>query len=130
MDKERLELSTALVGDSGYLIFRPSLVDGKLGLDLVFQSEEQQKSFNFPYQIGTKGDKPSAGVEKRHLLKPNDLVVLVTDGVTDNLNSHQIKETILEAAGNGSDINLNVDAIAERIGQKSFEFSLDQYESL
>ena len=42
------KVHAANIGDSGFMIVR----DGKL----VFESPAQQHSFNFPFQIGSRGD--------------------------------------------------------------------------
>ena len=51
-------LQTANMGDSGYALFHVN--DNKL--ELYFRSEEQQKEFNYPVQIGSVGDPPSMAV--------------------------------------------------------------------
>jgi hypothetical protein len=47
-------LSTLNIGDSGYTLLHPVQKEsGDVDLKLVFRSEEGQKSFNFPDQIGS-----------------------------------------------------------------------------
>jgi protein phosphatase PTC7 len=73
---------TSLIGDSAYYIFRP---DGKT-FNLIYESQDQLHGFNFPYQIGSKGDDPSVAIAKTHAnLQNDDLIIAVTDGVSDNL---------------------------------------------
>lgn len=78
------EITTLNVGDSGYSIHRRNDKDE---LELVFASEAGQKSFNFPYQLGGQyGDEvKDVAVEKHHILKQNDIIVVYSDGVSDNV---------------------------------------------
>jgi protein phosphatase PTC7 len=46
----------------------------------IFQSEEQTKTFNFPFQIGSEGDPPQLAISLGHEVRDNDLIVLATDG--------------------------------------------------
>ena len=82
LDPEKREyLHTANIGDSGYMLLR------KNGLDLlkVFRSEELQHSFNFPFQVGTGGDDPATATVEVHEVKNNDIIVMGTDGLWDNM---------------------------------------------
>ena len=81
LDEEKPFLYTANLGDSGYLLLR------KQGVDLVsvFRSEEQQHSFNFPFQVGTGGDDPATAEENFHEVQNNDILVVASDGLWDNL---------------------------------------------
>ena len=55
----------ANLGDSGFMLFRPdpAAAGGRGGrgpLQLLFRSEDQQHSFNFPFQLGTdSSDRPA-----------------------------------------------------------------------
>ena len=89
LDDEKLLLRTAFVGDSAYAIFRKQ--DDKY--QLIFKSKEQQKSFNFPFQvkkckinqIGSKGDDPSCAITDQHEVELLDLIIMGTDGLFDNI---------------------------------------------
>jgi protein phosphatase PTC7 len=72
------------IGDSGYSIHRRNEKDQ---LELVFASEPGQKRFNFPNQLGGKhgDDVKDVGVERTHTLDPDDVIVIYSDGVSDNL---------------------------------------------
>ena len=53
---------------------------------MYFRSKEQQKSFNFPYQIGSVGDDPrTSGEDNEHKFEDGDVVLIYSDGVSDNL---------------------------------------------
>lgn len=78
------KIATINIGDSGYSIHR--IQNGK-DLQVVFASEAGQKRFNFPHQLGGKyGDEvKDVAVEMTHTLEPNDILVVYSDGVSDNL---------------------------------------------
>ena len=62
-------ISTTNIGDSGYALFHvvKNEETGAMIPEVYFRSKEQQKSFNFPYQIGSRGDPPeSAGLDMTH----------------------------------------------------------------
>ena len=121
LDPLQLKLHTAFLGDSGYMIFRRNDFDAKK-LDIVFRSEEQQHSFNFPYQVGTNGDNPATAVVQSHDLLLDDIVLLGTDGVFDNLfNLDIIKDLEGFLAGNEFDATL----LAQTIAKSAFAKSLD-----
>ncbi|KAI9141778.1 phosphatase 2C-like domain-containing protein, partial [Paraphysoderma sedebokerense] len=82
-NKKTGQLSTANLGDSGYIIIR----DGRV----AFKSVEMQHYFNCPYQLSLKpGDLPRNAYETTHQLVPNDIVIAATDGLFDNLYEEDI----------------------------------------
>ena len=97
-------LSTTLLGDSSYMILRPT--SNKEIIEL-YRSEEQQHSFNFPYQWGTNGDNPIVAIDKEHIIQHNDIVILGSDGVFDNWFDHEIIDIVrsnLDHQGNLFDL--------------------------
>jgi len=72
-----------MIGDSGYCIIRK----GKISM----KSEEQERSFNTPYQFGRdkKGETFGEGLEvaelTTQLIKKGDTILAATDGLFDNL---------------------------------------------
>lgn len=54
-------------------------------LEVLFRSKEQQYRFNFPYQCGTDCELPYKAFDNEHVVKPNDIVVMGSDGLFDNL---------------------------------------------
>lgn len=83
-------LNAANLGDSGFMVIR--------GLDIVYRSKEQQHSFNFPYQIGTgSADKPHHAQRIQVEVQPDDLVILGTDGLWDNLFDEDIIDIVANA---------------------------------
>ena len=78
------KLYTSYIGDSGYCILRQGPTQT---YEVVFQSKSQQRDFNFPYQLGWRnnGDHPDQAVSLSHDVLHNDIVIVSTDGVLDNL---------------------------------------------
>jgi protein phosphatase PTC7 len=112
LDMEKNYLHTLNLGDSGYMIIRDlayksvyekiqsskeeNIKDQSDSIDLkvIFKSDEQQHEFNFPYQVGTHGDPPESSEIRVHDFKENDIIVLGTDGLWDNLYEEQILNVI------------------------------------
>lgn len=95
------DLYTANVGDSGYMILIPVLknLPNNAGTsfvyDIVFQSESQQKSYNFPYQLGPTGDNPLEVTQNKvHRMGYGALVIVYSDGVSDNLFPGEVKAIV------------------------------------
>ena len=74
------KLSAAYIGDSVFSLYRKDQ-----DYRLFFQAEENQREFNFPYQVGTEGDNPSESIKKDFPSNIGDLLVVGTDGLWDNL---------------------------------------------
>ncbi|CAI2385446.1 unnamed protein product [Moneuplotes crassus] len=89
------EMEVSNIGDSGFLVIRKNI---------IYQSEEQQHSFNAPYQLtrmplgfarkhkifGYYSDKPKDSKNYTCRLQKGDIVILATDGLFDNLYSKDI----------------------------------------
>ena len=96
-------LNTLNVGDSGYSIHRfvdnnNNNSDGsKNELQVVYASVPGQKRFNFPHQLGGKhGDEvKNVGVVNDHELQDGDIIVLYSDGISDNLYPNDYHECML-----------------------------------
>lgn len=68
----------ANIGDCGLCVIRRG--------EIIFRTEEQQHSFNFPYQLGTGSkDTPTDAQQYTFNVEKGDVVILGTDGVFDNL---------------------------------------------
>ncbi|CAG5082280.1 Oidioi.mRNA.OKI2018_I69.PAR.g10083.t1.cds [Oikopleura dioica] len=77
-------LTTANLGDSGYLIVRNG--------EIIDRSEKQTHKFNIPKQLAYAppslrfiADMPSDAHEKKFVTHPGDLIVTATDGLFDNV---------------------------------------------
>ena len=82
-------MNSVNVGDSGFIIIR----DGQ-----VIQSHQITiHSFNFPFQLGQGSpDQPEDGVVAGIKIKPEDIIVMATDGLWDNLFEEQVAELVVE----------------------------------
>jgi protein phosphatase PTC7 len=82
-------LNSVNVGDSGFIIIH----EGQ-----VIQSHQITiHSFNFPFQLGQGSpDQPEDGVVAGIKLKPEDIIVMATDGLWDNLFEEQVAELVIE----------------------------------
>jgi serine/threonine protein phosphatase PrpC len=80
-------LSIANLGDCGVMVFR----DGKV----FFRTEEQQHSFNHPYQLGTNSrDMPEDAQSLHCKVRPYDVILVASDGLFDNLFEEEILEEV------------------------------------
>ena len=86
------KMSTCNLGDSAYMIVRPR---DDHTLVKIHRSKEQTYSFDFPYQCGQNCDLPYDADDAEHTVEHNDIVVLGTDGVTDNLFDEQMIDNCL-----------------------------------
>jgi protein phosphatase PTC7 len=82
------EMKIYQIGDSGMVISNNNRI--------IFETDEQQHSFNFPYQIGKNGsggfhgDSPNEGLFYRIQMTKGDTIILGSDGLFDNLNNSDI----------------------------------------
>jgi protein phosphatase PTC7 len=81
------------IGDCQIVVIRPR--DRKV----LFKSREQWHWFDCPYQLGTNSvDQPrNDAVLSVIELEEGDIVLAVSDGVTDNLWGHEVLDNILES---------------------------------
>ncbi|KAF9357766.1 hypothetical protein BGX26_003117 [Mortierella sp. AD094] len=82
------ELRIANLGDCGVSVIRRN--------EFVFRTEEQQHSFNYPYQLGTGStDSPKDALIFTVKVESGDIVVMGTDGIFDNLFDEDILEEVV-----------------------------------
>ena len=91
-------LGVANLGDSGFMVLRK----GPLGMSVVIKSEEQQHSWNCPYQLTRlpktlltrfpklQLDKASDCERYTVPIKEGDLVIMFSDGLRDNLHDREV----------------------------------------
>ena len=91
-DGEPVVLATN-VGDCAVIIVRPS------SGEVVYETKEQWHWFDCPRQLGTNSpDTPNDNAVTDIVnVKEDDLVLVVSDGVTDNLWKNEISEKVSEA---------------------------------
>ena len=124
IDDKKPILYSCNIGDSGFMILRKVKNSHGNHLKVVFQSKEQYRAFNYPYQVGTNGDNPMiyAGVNS-HNIKNNDIIVCGSDGLFDNLDCCHIVQGILPFLE--EDRIVDVKLLSEVIAKFAYEFSLD-----
>ncbi|KAJ1817949.1 hypothetical protein LPJ56_003950 [Coemansia sp. RSA 2599] len=109
------ELRVANLGDCGLTVVRQG--------DMVYRTEEQQHSFNFPYQLSTEthSDRPSDAQVFRLKIQKGDVIIVGSDGVFDNL----FDEDILE------EVNQHLPPIMRAEGEPELKYANDSlwYES-
>lgn len=114
LQANRAGVGVANLGDSGFMLLRGS----PQGMEVVAKSREQQHGFNFPYQLShwppalaariPPDVRPDSAADCEHYQLPvlaGDLVLLYTDGLSDNLFEHEILEVVERAlARDGEDV--------------------------
>jgi protein phosphatase PTC7 len=169
LDKQLNQLSYSNIGDCGLMVVRRfyneargSLRDKvispnerKTDWKVAYISQQQLRSFNFPYQLGfskvpsseggtvfeTPNDADTASIP----LVPGDIIILATDGLYDNLDLNEIVDVVhrweaehFPSTGNEGkekdDIKLPsktgnkaVSQLAERLVKLARELSLDTH---
>lgn len=117
LDPEEPKLYTANIGDSGFYLFR---IKGSEPV-LVYRSVSTVHGFNFPLQLGTNGDTADKAHVKVLDVQHSDVIVMFTDGVSDNLYLEQVQE-IVKALGERpglQQIKEAAEAIAEKAKKQS-----------
>ena len=96
------QLNSVNVGDSGFIIIREG--------QMVQSRQITIHSFNFPFQLGQGSpDRPEDGLIDSFELKPEDIIIMATDGLWDNL----FEEQVVELAVGESDVSKLAKSIAE-----------------
>lgn len=133
------------LGDSGFMILKP--VKSKSGEDDVkykikFRSQSQQHGFNTPYQLtlappdGRVGDSThltatdsSIKPPLKYVAKVGDVVLLMTDGVLDNIFDKELVEIVaasIKLHSQKHSMEEIPDLVAQDIALKAREFSKDR----
>lgn len=116
-------LTTVNLGDSGYMILRKN---SQTSLDILYQSKEQQHSFNFPFQVGTNGDDPESGESNAHNVQHNDIIVIGSDGLWDNMHRPKIVDMFQKYIKTHDIIHDHVQHLAEAIALEAEKYSYQQ----
>lgn len=123
-------LATATVGDSGFLLlgrslenFMSSTTRGKL--HIRYRSPQQEHSFGCPYQLGHQegADNPEDAMLSTMPLYPDDILIMGSDGLFDNLSDEEILETVEAVVDRGG----KTGAISKQLAFKAFEASIDRH---
>jgi len=118
LDQKSGILRTSYIGDSRYIIIRQNHDSGKF--EIVYRSKEQQHKFNFPFQIGAYGDTPTKAKAFSHELKYDDIVIVATDGLFDNLFNSRILKIVEEHRGE------SVREIVDTLTNTAFKLSINE----
>jgi len=123
------------LGDSGYMIIRrqsdevpaaspaPSSSPA-VPFDLIFRTQEQQYKFNHPYQCGTNYKPPYQTSQLEHKVQENDLIVMASDGLFDNLTNPMIMQCFEKCENIEYE---DVEEISTCIAMKAETFSLEKF---
>lgn len=119
-------ISTTNIGDSGYLLYHLELrEDGEFIPKMYYRSQEGQKSFNFPYQIGSRGDDPkTAGEDNTHTFDHGDILLVYSDGVSDNLYSQNFAKC-LDGMISPQGLVTSYGAVADCIARQAYKLGKD-----
>lgn len=92
LNRENNTISTANIGDSGYLVWRRGKV--------AHQSQEQTHYFNTPFQLSTPyinnilSDRPESANQHTFAVEDGDIILVATDGVFDNVPENLLQEML------------------------------------
>lgn len=71
-----------------------SAYSNNVGVRKLFKSKVQQHRFNAPYQTGMNYRWPTRAYSTEHVVSHNDIVILGTDGLFDNLFEEDIIDIV------------------------------------
>eukprot|EP00468_Gymnochlora_sp_CCMP2014_P010331 CAMPEP_0167757786 /NCGR_PEP_ID=MMETSP0110_2-20121227/10114_1 /TAXON_ID=629695 /ORGANISM="Gymnochlora sp., Strain CCMP2014" /LENGTH=479 /DNA_ID=CAMNT_0007644005 /DNA_START=44 /DNA_END=1483 /DNA_ORIENTATION=+ len=120
IDENTWMLNAANVGDSGFLVIRKGKV--------LVKSDSQLYEFNMPYQLGNLEIEPSANTANdaqlyNVQLQPDDLIILATDGLFDNVSIRRIQRMAEEFMSDG---NKTPQQFAKELNDVAFIISRDE----
>lgn len=86
-------LHVTQLGDSQILVIRPR------NKEIIFKTQEQYHWFACPRQLGTNSpDTPDEhAVLDKVVIEENDIVLAMTDGVSDNLWEHEVVDSVIQS---------------------------------
>ncbi|KAJ8534262.1 hypothetical protein K7X08_007586 [Anisodus acutangulus] len=64
---------------------------------IMYKSPIQQQGFNYPYQLGNSKDNPSVAQEMELIVEKDDILIVGTDRMLDNMNESEIEEIVQRA---------------------------------
>ncbi|KAI8903414.1 phosphatase 2C-like domain-containing protein [Powellomyces hirtus] len=116
------ELRIANLGDCGVMIVRND--------EPIFRSEEeQQHSFNFPYQLGTGSrDSPKDAQTFSVKIQEDDIVILGSDGMFDNVFDDDIVEiirSVVQSSGTRNRTSVDPQKISDALLRRAREVAED-----
>lgn len=111
------EMRVANIGDCAFMLIRKGIT--------IYRSEEQQHSFNFPYQLGTTSRNTPEDTQTMTLkIKEGDVVIMGSDGLFDNVFDDDIVDIV--ASKTKSNVILsNPQDVADALLRKAKEVAED-----
>lgn len=122
------KIYASYVGDSGYMVFRPSIT-GNSEKKLVCSSEPQQHElYDCPFQLGwsEKWDRPEVALSYEHTVQDGDIVVVGSDGIFDNLEYKNVGDIVQEYLDGQKKGMFDAGELAALIAKRTFDVSLDK----
>lgn len=120
MDHFNNTVYSGYLGDSCYLIARPR---GIGDFEIIFKSKEQTHGFNIPFQVGSEGDDPKLAITYKHNVNKDDIVILATDGLWDNVEVENIVQELNMFSNKMNSITINTIDFAKLLSEKAEELS-------
>tara|TARA_B100000902_G_scaffold39931_1_gene47488 strand:- start:2600 stop:3397 length:798 start_codon:yes stop_codon:yes gene_type:complete len=104
-------IAIANIGDSAVALYRDK--------ELIFESQQQEYMFNYPYSLSSEKDATPADADRKLLnkLKSGDIIILATDGLWDNLYHKEVIKLL--------DDDLSSEDIAANLAVSAFHASND-----
>ncbi|KAI9001993.1 phosphatase 2C-like domain-containing protein [Gaertneriomyces semiglobifer] len=112
------ELRIANLGDCGVMVIRQD--------EAIFRTEEQQHSFNFPYQLGTGSrDTPNDAQIYKLKVEEGDIVILGSDGMFDNVFDEDIVDIVRSAVQSRKPTAIDPQRITDGLLKRAREIAED-----
>lgn len=92
----------------------------------MYESPEQTKDFNFPYQIGHQGDPPESALSHTHNIKDQDIVLVASDGLLDNVESEEILALLRKSIDHTTKKIRDIKKLCVDLGNLAYTYSLDR----
>jgi len=92
-DQSDCKFKTANLGDSNYMLIRDNSIH--------HMGETTSNAFNFPKQIGTRGNEPEEAALEIIDAEEGDILVLSSDGLWDNLFTEEVLNIVNDYTDNG-----------------------------
>jgi protein phosphatase PTC7 len=101
LDSQQNILRSAVLGDSGFMIVRGLKGTGEP--KIVFRSLQQEHQFGYPFQLGhhERSDFPKDAMILEHDVEQDDVIMMATDGLFDNLADQDIADALKQHVSNG-----------------------------
>ncbi|XP_055824422.1 probable protein phosphatase 2C 55 [Solanum dulcamara] len=115
LDKEKNTVYAANVGDSGFFLIRKGKV--------IYKSPIQQRGFGCPYQLGKCKDNSSVAHEMELIVEKDDILIVGTDGMLDNMNESEIEKIVRK----GIDRKLKAEELVRKIGKAALYNSFNRF---